>query len=127
MLPQSAMPTLIRHVEATTISIEPLVGRQGCADLLAFLSKVPDPRKRRGVRHAMSALLAVAGAAVLAGARSFTAIGEWTADASQQVLAALGCAATVVPAGTWRPMRLRCGGRLRPWTPMRSTTRSRPG
>jgi DDE_Tnp_1-associated len=34
--------------------------------------------------------LAVAAAAVLSGARSFAAIGEWAADASQQVLAALG-------------------------------------
>jgi DDE_Tnp_1-associated len=42
------------------------------------------------VRHALASLLAVAAAAVLAGARSFTAIGEWASDASPQVLAALG-------------------------------------
>jgi predicted transposase YbfD/YdcC len=36
---------------------------------------------------------AVALCAVLAGARSFTAIGEWAANASQQVLAALGAGA----------------------------------
>jgi DDE family transposase len=60
------------------------------SDLLSVLSKVPDPRARRGVRHAMSAILAVALCAVLAGARSLTAIGQWAANASGEVLAALG-------------------------------------
>ncbi len=42
------------------------------------------------MRHTLtSVLLAVVGA-VLAGARSFTAIGEWVADAPPQVLACLG-------------------------------------
>jgi hypothetical protein len=39
-------------------------------------------------------VLAVAVAAVLAGARSLAAIGEWAADAPGPVLAALGYAAT---------------------------------
>jgi DDE_Tnp_1-associated len=50
----------------------------------------PTPRYRRGRRHALSTVLAVAVAAVLTGARSLAAIGEWTADAPGQVLAALG-------------------------------------
>jgi predicted transposase YbfD/YdcC len=58
--------------------------------LLAALGNVPDPRKRRGVRHQATRILALAVCAVLAGARSFTAIGEWAADASDQVLSALG-------------------------------------
>jgi DDE_Tnp_1-associated/Transposase DDE domain len=62
-------------------------------ELLTALSGVPDPRARRGVRHQMSTILAVALCAVLAGARSFTAIGEWAANASQQVLTALGAGA----------------------------------
>src|SRR4029453_14865708 len=49
-----------------------------------------DPRKRRGRRHALATVLAVAVAAVLAGARSLVAIGEWAADPPQPVLAALG-------------------------------------
>jgi predicted transposase YbfD/YdcC len=63
--------------------------------LLTALAKVPDPRKRRGVRHSITTSLALAVCAVLAGCRSFTAIGEWVANASEQVLAALevgGCA-----------------------------------
>jgi len=58
--------------------------------LLDLLSQVPDPRKRRGRRHQLAGLLAVGAAAVIAGSRSFAAIGQWAADAGPDVLAALG-------------------------------------
>jgi DDE_Tnp_1-associated len=58
--------------------------------LLAYLARVPDPRAARGRRHPLVAILALAAAAVAAGARSITAIAEWAADAPQQVRAALG-------------------------------------
>lgn len=61
-----------------------------CPGLLALLAQLIDPRARRGRRHPLAIVLAVAVAAVLAGARSLAAIGEWAADASQAVLAALG-------------------------------------
>jgi predicted transposase YbfD/YdcC len=61
-----------------------------CPGLAEHLARVPDPRNRRGVRHSLTSLLMAAVAAVLAGARSFTAVGEWVADAPPQVLAALG-------------------------------------
>ncbi|MGE5285733.1 MAG: transposase family protein [Micromonosporaceae bacterium] len=43
-----------------------------------------------GVRHSLCSLLAAAIAAVVAGSRSFAAIGEWVADAPPHVLASLG-------------------------------------
>jgi hypothetical protein len=46
------------------------------------LDAVPDPRKPRGVRHQITTILALAVCAVMAGCRSFTAIGEWAASAS---------------------------------------------
>jgi hypothetical protein len=49
--------------------------------LLDLLAQVPDPRKRRGRRHPLAGLLAVGIAAVIAGSRSFAAIGQWAADA----------------------------------------------
>src|SRR6266581_244215 len=58
--------------------------------LLDLLAQVPDPRKRRGRRHRLTGLLAVGIAAVLAGSRSFAAIGQWAADAGPDVLAMLG-------------------------------------
>jgi hypothetical protein len=58
--------------------------------LLAYLATISDPRGRRGRRHPLVAILAIAAAAVLAGARSMAAIAEWAADAPQLVRVALG-------------------------------------
>lgn len=80
------------------------------AGLLAALAKVPDPRKPRGVRHQMNAILAVAVCAVLAGCRSYTAIGEWAAGASSQVLAALQAGGSVPCESTIRRVLQRLDG-----------------
>jgi predicted transposase YbfD/YdcC len=58
--------------------------------LLAYLATVTDPRARAGRRHPLVAILVLAAAAVLAGARSITAIAEWAAEAPQPMRAALG-------------------------------------
>lgn len=68
-------------------------------ELVALLEGLPDPRKRRGIRHRQAAVLAVAICACLAGARSFIAIGEWAAALPQEALGRLGC--------RWHPGR-RC-------------------
>jgi hypothetical protein len=60
--------------------------------LVELLGQVPDPRKRRGIRHPAGGLIAVAVCAVLAGARGFTAIGEWARDAGGASLARPGLA-----------------------------------
>ena len=70
--------------------------------LLDLLAQVPDPRKRRGRRHALAALLAVGIAAVIAGSRSFAAIGQWAADAGPEVLAGLGAARGPAEESTFR-------------------------
>jgi predicted transposase YbfD/YdcC len=61
-----------------------------CRDLLGYLAQLADPRQRRGRRHPLVGVLGVAVCAVLAGATSLAAIGEWASDAPGQVLAALG-------------------------------------
>lgn len=66
-------------------------------DLLTLLGSVPDPRDPRGVRHPLPAILSVGLAAVLAGARSFVAIGEWVAHQSSQALTTLGVGGAAGP------------------------------
>lgn len=70
--------------------------------LLDLLAQVPDPRKKRGRRHPLAGLLAVGIAAVIAGSKSFAAIGQWAADAGPEVLAVLGAARGVADESTFR-------------------------
>jgi predicted transposase YbfD/YdcC len=59
--------------------------------LVARLSKVPDLRRRRGRRHPLVVVLALAACATLVvGGDSVTAIWQWAARASQDKLARLG-------------------------------------
>jgi predicted transposase YbfD/YdcC len=70
--------------------------------LLAVLARVTDPRQRRGVRYRLAVILGLAVCAVMAGARSFTAIAEWAADADRQTLARLGVTGAVPSESTFR-------------------------
>src|ERR1700677_2667308 len=70
--------------------------------LLELLAQVPDPRKKRGRRHPLAGLLAVGIAAVVAGSKSFAAIGQWAADAGPDVLDVLGAARGPAEESTFR-------------------------
>ena len=62
----------------------------GPGGLLERLAKLPDPRSRHGRRHGLAGVLAIAAAAVLAGARSYAAIAEFAGEVPQATLARLG-------------------------------------
>jgi hypothetical protein len=64
---------------------------------MSLLESVPDPRKPRGLRHRLPAILAVGIAAVAAGARSFVAIGAWAAGLDEATLSTLGLTGSRVP------------------------------
>lgn len=68
---------------------EPGPAEASCRDLLEQLRAVVDPRDRRGIRHQLVSILALAAAAVVAGARSYVAVEQWAAHAPIGVLAAL--------------------------------------
>jgi len=78
------------------------VAAVSCPGLLSVLASVPDPRARRGVRHAVAAILAVSVAAVVAGARAYTVIAEWAGDQPVEVLTALGITGRVPSEATIR-------------------------
>jgi hypothetical protein len=54
------------------------------------LARVPDPRACRGIRHQLAVVVTAAVCAVVAGYRSYTAIGEWVADLPADTAAVLG-------------------------------------
>lgn len=71
--------------------------------LLEALAQVPDPRAQRGVRYPFVAILVVAVGAMVGGARSFAAIGEWVADLPADVRAGLGLVGRIPgPVTIWR-------------------------
>jgi predicted transposase YbfD/YdcC len=76
-----ALDQLREHPEATPEEVPGLLDR---------IAQVPDPRDPRGVRHALVGVLAQAACAVLAGATSLLAVGEWITDAPPHVLEHVG-------------------------------------
>jgi predicted transposase YbfD/YdcC len=94
--PSSPIDLLAARVEATSDRVSaPEPSRQQAdvqapTDLVAALATVPDPRARRGIRHRLVTVLALAVCAVLAGARSYVAIAEWAHDLPQGVRVRLG-------------------------------------
>lgn len=70
---------------------------QGAGGLLDLLQAVPDPRHRRGVRHPVRTVVALAVCAAVAGARSFTAIAQWAQGLSADALRRLGATRRTPP------------------------------
>jgi predicted transposase YbfD/YdcC len=63
---------------------------ESVAGLPAALADLPDPRARRGVRHRLTVVVTAAVCAVVAGYRSYAAIGEWVADLPDDIAITLG-------------------------------------
>src|SRR5215207_136183 len=68
-----------------------------CRPLIEVLSAIPDPRKARGKRHPLPAILALLCAAVLCGYRSYSAMAEWGRVYGPEFVAALGFTRPVPP------------------------------
>lgn len=92
--------SLLRVVEGTRPATE--VGREGLCDLVEVLSVLPDPRRRQGLRFELDAVLGLALAAVIAGARSYRAIAEWVADLDIHVRQKFGAGRVAPSAATIR-------------------------
>jgi predicted transposase YbfD/YdcC len=98
----SSSPTLTVVDDSDPLLGELAVVPPAPEGLLELIARVPDPRRPRGIRHALPGVLAVALAAVVAGARSFVAIAEWAADAAPEARSQLGVAGKVASESTIR-------------------------
>lgn len=78
------------HARITAVTSMIKDGAGKVPGLLAVLALVPDPRRPRGRRYALTFVLAVAAACTLAGAKTFREIGDQAADLPQNVLRDLG-------------------------------------
>jgi len=58
--------------------------------LIEEIKMVTDPRKARGIRHALHTVLGIAVCAVMFGARSYRGIGDWAAGLSKDDLRRFG-------------------------------------
>ena len=76
----------------------------GCPLPVPCPSPCPGPRsaEEAGRRHPLAGLLATGIAAVIAGSRSFAAIGQWAADAGPEALAVLGAERGPAEESTYR-------------------------
>ena len=70
-----------------------------CGSLLSFLAEVPDPRSRHGRRHPLTAILALVCCAIMSGAKSYAAIGQWGQDQDIALMHRLGFTRTPPKSG----------------------------
>ena len=96
-----ALNTACEPIPATTkkkavlkVELLPILGAHGLFDRLG---QVVDPRKRRGVRHPLQSILAIAACAVLSGAASICAIAEWAMHLSAEQLRRFGSRRPTAP------------------------------
>ena len=108
--PSSSIPAALTQLAHA----DPLRAAEG-PHLLAYLATIRDPRRPSGRRHPLVAILAMAAAAVLTGARSITAIAEWAADAPSRS-GPRSVPAAMPPTAGWCRPRPRSAGPSPAWT-----------
>jgi len=87
-------PAAAKKKAVVNVELLPILGASG---LFERLGEVVDPRKRRGLRHPLHSLLAIAACAVLSAARSFAEIAEWGGQLSVDQLRRFGSPRTTAP------------------------------
>ncbi len=96
--------------EDTMLDVEKLP-LEGDGGLVEVLREVADPRKRRGIRHALDSVLALAVCAKLSGAKSLEAMAQWAEDLPVETLKRFGCRRGRAPS---EPTFRRLLGRIDP-------------
>ncbi|WP_382466316.1 transposase family protein [Streptomyces noursei] len=81
---------MCRQAATVCLAKSPALEDAAGLSLVERLQLLPDPRRRRGLRHPFAAVLLVVASAVVTGARSYRAMGQWSTNAPQPALARLG-------------------------------------
>ena len=76
----AAVPSRAFPLSGVVSGAPPVLTERDRESLLEALARVPDPRRARGVRYPVVAILAAVVCSMLGGARSYAAIGQWCAD-----------------------------------------------
>src|SRR4051794_19733189 len=101
-VPAVQVSPIVAALDHPEVSLDPQSVPAVALSLVEVFGGVPDPRKARGVRHGVAAILLPGACAVLTGARSFAAIGEYAHDTGRSILDRLGVGAGVPHACTIR-------------------------
>jgi len=81
----------------------------GDGGLLSVLEALTDPRKKRGIRHKVAAILTMVAAATLAGHRSFRSVADFVANLPSDALARLGARQDRLTGRCVAPSEPTCG------------------
>jgi predicted transposase YbfD/YdcC len=101
-VPAVQVSPIVAALDHPEVSLDPQSVPAVALSLVEVFGEVPDPRKARGIRHGVAAILLLGACAVLTGARSFAAIGEYAHDTGRSILDRLGVGAVVPHACTIR-------------------------
>ncbi len=101
-MPAVQVSPIVAALDHPEVSLDPQSVPAVALSLAEVFGEVPDPRNARGIRHGVAAILLLGACAVMTGARSFAAIGEYAHDTGRTILDRLGMGAVVPHACTIR-------------------------
>ena len=101
-MPASAVSPIVAALDHPAVALDRDTAPVVALSLVEAFAEIPDPRKARGIRHGVLAIVLLGACAVLTGARSFAAIGEYAHDTGRAILERLGVGVVVPHVSTIR-------------------------
>jgi predicted transposase YbfD/YdcC len=101
-VPAPAVSPIVAALDHPEVSLDREAVPRVALSLVEAFSEIPDPRHARGIRHGVLAIMLLGACAVLTGARSFAAIGEYAHDTGRTILDRLRVGAVVPHSSTIR-------------------------
>ena len=101
-MPAAAVSPIVAALDHLEVTLDRDTAPSVALSLVEAFAEIPDPRHARGIRHGVLAIVLLGACAVLTGARSFAAIGEYAHDTGRAILERLGVGAVVPHSSTIR-------------------------